>query len=82
MTNFNPMQIIQAIKSGQNPQQMTMQIIKERLGSTPFGQNIINLAQDNKTGEIENIARNICQQRGVDFDKAFNEFKNSLGIKQ
>ena len=66
---FNPMQIIQAIRQGQNPQQITMNIVKQRMGNTPIGQNLIKLAENNQTQEIEQIARNICQQRGVDFDK-------------
>lgn len=77
---FNPMQIIQAIKQGKNPQQITMNIIKEKIGNTPMGQNLINLAENNKTGEIEQIARNLCQQRGVDFDKEFTAFCKTLGM--
>lgn len=79
--NFNPMQVIQAMMRGQNPQQIVMNILQQRMGQTPMGQNLLNLAQNNKTAEIETIARNICQQRGVDFDKEFNAFKNQLGLK-
>ena len=78
---FNPMQIIQAIKQGQNPQQVTMNIVKEYIGQTPMGQNLINLAENNKGQEIEQIARNICKQSGKDFDKEFNAFKQMLGLK-
>lgn len=80
MTNFNPLQVINALKTGQNPQQIVLQITKERLGSTPFGQNIVNLAEQNKSAEIESIVRNICNQRGIDFDKEFNSFKKQMGI--
>ena len=76
---FNPMQIIQAIRQGQNPQQITMNIVKQRIGNTPIGQNLIKLAENNQTQEIEQIARNICQQRGVDFDKEFTAFKSMFG---
>lgn len=76
---FNPMQIIQAIRQGQNPQQITMNIVKQRMGNTPMGQNLIKLAENNQTQEIEQIARNICQQRGVDFDKEFTAFKSMFG---
>lgn len=79
MAFINPMQIIQAIKQGQNPQQITMNIVKERMGNTPIGQNLINLAENNKTQEIEQIARNMCQQRGVNFDKEFAAFKSLFG---
>lgn len=81
MGQFNPMQIINAIRQGQNPQQMVMQIVQERMGNTPLGSNLMNLAQDNKTQEIEDIARNIVKQRGGDFDKEFDAFKQMLGIK-
>ena len=76
---FNPMQIIQAIRQGQNPQEITMNIVKQRMGNTPIGQNLIKLAENNQTQEIEQIARNICQQRGVDFDKEFTAFKSMFG---
>ena len=78
---FNPMQIIMAIRNGQNPQQIVMNMLQERMSQTPMGQNLIALAQNNQTAQIEQIARNICNQRGIDFDKEFNSFKDSLGIK-
>ena len=78
---FNPMQVIMAIKNGQNPQQIVMNMLQERMSQTPMGQNLIALAQNNQTAQIEQIARNICNQRGIDFYKEFNSFKDSLGIK-
>lgn len=78
---FNPMQVIMAMRNGQNPQQIVMNILQERMSQTPMGQNLITLAQNNQTAQIEQIARNICNQRGIDFDKEFNSFKDSLGIK-
>ena len=78
---FNPMQVIMAMKNGQNPQQIVMNMLQERMSKTPMGQNLIALAQNNQTAQIERIARNICNQRGIDFDKEFNSFKDSLGIK-
>ena len=56
-----------------------MNIVKQRMGNTPIGQNLIKLAENNQTQEIEQIARNICQQRGVDFDKEFTAFKSMFG---
>ena len=78
---FNLMQVIMAMKNGQNPQQIVMNMLQERMSQTPMGQNLIVLAQNNQTAQIEQIARNICNQRGIDFDKEFNSFKDSLGIK-
>ena len=77
---FNPMQVIMAMKNGQNPQQIVMNMLQERMSQTPMGQNLIALAQNNQTAQIEQIARNICNQRGIDFDKEFSKFKNQFHI--
>ncbi len=77
---MNPMELIQMIRNGQNPQQLTLSILEQQMGNTPFGANLIDLAKNNKTEEIEKIARNIAQQRGLDYDKEFAAFKKMLGL--
>lgn len=77
----NPMQLVQMIKGGSNPQQLMISILENQMANNPMGQNLLSLAKNNQTQDIEQIARNICQQRGVDYDTAFNNFKNSLGLK-
>lgn len=77
---MNPMDIIQMIRNGQNPQQITMNILETRLGNTPMGANLLNLAKGNKTAEIEQIARNLMSQRGLDYDKELAAFKQLLGL--
>ena len=76
----NPMQFMQAIRSGQNPQQLMLSMLQQKMGNTPMGQNLMQLAQNNDTQGIENIARNLCAQRGLDFDKEFSAFKQKLGL--
>lgn len=77
---MNPMEIIQMIRSGQNPQQITMNILQARLGNTPMGANLLTLAKGNQTDEIEKIARNLMQQKGLDYDKELAAFKKMLGL--
>ena len=79
--NVNPMKLIQMIKSGQNPQQLVMNILEQQMQNTPMGANLLSLAKQNRSADIEQIARNLCQQSGRDFDKEFNAFKQMLGIK-
>lgn len=76
---MNPMQIIQMIKSGSNPQQLIMSFLQQQ--NNPMANNLLQMAQNGNTSGIEQIARNICAQRGLDFDKEFNSFKQQLGIK-
>ena len=76
---MNPMQIIQMIKSGSNPQQLIMSFLQQQ--NNPMANNLLQMAQNGNTSGIEQIARNMCAQRGLDFDKEFNSFKQQLGIK-
>ena len=69
------MQLLLAIKNGANPQQLLMGILEGQMANTQIGKNLLNLVKQNKTKEIEQIARNICQQNGIDFDKEFSSFK-------
>ena len=80
--NVNPMLLVQAIKSGQNPQQLMLNILENNMSYSPFGANLLSLARQGKTAEIEKIARNIAQQRGIDYDKEFNNFIKGLGINE
>lgn len=78
---MNPMQLISMLRNGGNPQQLVMSLLQNEMGNTPMGQNLLSLAQKGDAPQIEEIARNICKQKGVDFDKEFSAFKQLLGIK-
>lgn len=69
------MRLLQAIRNGANPQQLVMSVLEGQMASTPMGKNLLQLVKQNKTAEIEKIARNICEQNGIDFDKEFASFK-------
>ncbi len=77
---MNPMQIIQMIRSGQNPQQIAMNLLEQNMGNTPMGQNLMELAKNGRTADIEQIARNLAKQQGIDFDKEFASFRQMLGL--
>lgn len=78
--NVNPMQLISMIKQGSNPQQLMLSLLEQNVSNNPVAQNIMELAKNGQGADIEKIARNLCAQRGVDFDKEFNSFKNSLKL--
>lgn len=80
MMQVNPIQLIQMIKSGQNPQQLMLSILEGQMSNTPMGANLLNLARNGKTNEIEQIARNLSKQRGIDYDKEFAAFRQQLGV--
>ena len=76
---MNPMDFLSMVKSGQNPQQMMLNVLQQ--GNNPMSQNLFNLAKQGNIAQIEQIARNLCAQRGMDFDREFNSFKQQLGIR-
>ena len=78
---MNPMQLIAMLRAGGNPQQLVMSLLQGEMSNTPMGQNLLSLAQKGDAPQIEEIARNICKQKGVDFDKEFSAFKQLLGIR-
>ena len=79
MYNVDPRRLIQMIRQGQNPQQLMLSVLEGQAGS-PMGRNLLNLARKGQTAEIEKIARNLCRERGVDFDQEFMKFRQMFGI--
>ena len=78
-TNQNFAQFIDMVKRG-NPQQNMLNLLKERAQGNPMFANMLSLAQSGNTQEIENIARNIAKEKGIDFDTEFNSFKQKFGL--
>ena len=80
MYQVDPRILIQMIKSGQNPQQLMLSILQNQAYNNPLGQNLLNLAKNGRTEELERVVRNIyTQQGGQNFDEEFEAFKRTLG---
>lgn len=77
---MNPRQIIQLIRSGRNPQELAMTLLQQRMGNNPMGQNLLSLVQQGRVSDIEQFARNLAAEQGIDFDTEFASFKNMLGF--
>lgn len=77
--NNNPFQFLQMAMTQQNPQQFVLNMLKQNQ-QNPIFNNILQLAEQNKTEEIETIARNLFKEKGLDFDKEFNQFKQQLSM--
>lgn len=74
-TNMNMMQYIQMIKGG-NPQEVVMNMLQESAtGGNPMAENLIQMVNNRDSQGIERVARNVARERGIDFDREFNSFK-------
>lgn len=78
--NNSIMQFMQMVRSGGNPQQLMMNMLQKQVSNNPIGQNLLKMAQNNDGKGIEQVARNLCAQRGLDFDTEFAAFKRQLGL--
>ena len=72
---MNPINMIKNyITQGLTPQN----ILGKMNVNNPILNNVMNMAKKGDSKGVEDFARNICNQRGIDFDKEFSKFKNSL----
>ena len=80
MYPVDPNVLIQMIKSGKNPQQLMLAVLQGQAYNNPLGRNLLSLAQQGRTDELEKVVRNIySQQGGQNFDQEFAAFKRALG---
>ena len=76
---MNLMQMLQMLmKKGNNPQQMAEQMIQSMGGDNLMLGNLIQMAKNGNTQNIEQFARNICKSKGIDFDTQFADFMKQL----
>ena len=74
-TNYNMMQYLQMMKNG-NPQEIVMNMLRQNAtDGNPMAQNLLQMVNNRDIQGIENMARNVARERGVDYDKEFNNFK-------
>lgn len=75
--NFNlndMMSLIAATKSG-NPSAL----LQSMAASNPQVAEILSMLKGVSPQNFEPICRNFCERKGIDFNQAFEQFKNLLG---
>ena len=77
---MNPFQMLGAMK---NPQAFLQQMMNNsQVMQNPIAKNIIDMAQKGDISGIEKMGRNIAKEKGIDFDKAFSDFKKQFPIEK
>lgn len=59
---------------GMTPKGIAMQM----MGNNPIFTNLINMAETGDNKGVEDFARNILKEKGLDFDKELANFKKSF----
>lgn len=73
--NVNPVYLINQMRQGKNPEQLMIDILEGEASQNPVMGNLLTMAKDNRTADIEKFARNLAKEQGIDFDKEFSKFK-------
>lgn len=64
-----------------NPMQM-MQMMMNQLNGNPLFQQAQNMAQGKSPEQLKQTCENLCRQKGVDFNAAWNQFQSQFpGMK-
>ena len=75
---INPMQLMQAMK---NPQVFMNQIMgNQQMMNNPMIKNTVNMAQKGDMKGIEQMARNLCKEKGLNADEVFNQIKSKINM--
>lgn len=73
--HVNPAELLAQIKNGKNPQQLLISILEGEASQNPVMGNLLTMAKENRSADIETFARNLAKEQGIDFDKEFSQFK-------
>lgn len=81
MNVINPemVQFVNMMKNG-NPEQMVMSMLEQSAQNNPMLGNLLNMAKNNDSAGIESYVRNVAKEKGIDYDKEFNSFKQMFGL--
>lgn len=77
---LNPMQMMQMMMGGKgvNPMQMLM----NQMSGNPLFKQAQNMAQGKSPEQLKQTCENLCRQKGVDFNAAWNQFQSQFpGMK-
>lgn len=76
--NVNPMQMMQMAK---NPKNFAKQMFNNSQAmQNPILKNAVGLVDKGDTKGLEQLARNLCKEKGINADDMFNQMKNQMGM--
>ena len=74
---MNPFQMLGAMK---NPQAFMQQMMNNsQIMQNPMARNAMEMAQQGNMQGIEQMARNLCKEKGLNADDVFNQIKSGFG---
>ena len=76
----NMADIMNIVRSG-NPQMMVKNMLEQSASTgDPMAKNLLEVVNSGNEKQLEQIARNVAREKGIDFDKEFNSFKQMFRL--
>lgn len=72
----NPIQLINLLKGKISPKELCLNMIGNN--TNPLLKNLLEMANKGDTQGVENFARNVFKEKGLDFDKEMNNFMSNF----
>ena len=66
--------------SGKGMQEMMLKMMQGQLQNNPLFRRAQQMAAGKSEKELEQVAKNLCEQRGINIDQAMEQFKKQFGI--
>lgn len=76
---INPMQFMQIMQS-KNPQQAMMNVLNQQSRNNPILKNVFDMVQNGDSKGIEEMARNLAKEKGINADEAVQQIRKRFGI--
>ena len=74
----NPMQLLQAMR---NPQQFIQNAMQNsQIMQNPIFKNAVDMMQKGDNKGLEEMARNLCAEKGINPDDALKQIKSQFGM--
>ena len=66
---------------GKSPKEFIMNMLGAQMPDNPIINNLINMANSGNKSGVEQVARNLMKEKGLDFDKEFASFMSNFNNK-
>ncbi len=78
---MNPMQMLgNVMRSGGNPQNLIMNMMQRNMGNNPMMQNVYKMVQNKDEKGLEQLARNLAKENGIDVEQGLKMIKDNMGF--
>lgn len=76
---INQMQFMQLMQC-RNPQQAVMNLLQQQSVNNPILRNVFEMVKSGNTNGIEEMARNLAKEKGINADEAVKQIRKQFGI--